>query len=89
MILVSPLPNGTIWTVSNQNVVNLTPLTSTTKGLEIGEDGEAEVLVQFANHAIVRIRLYVQTFNDTWQVKMNRATDTGEVIWEDGSFGEH
>lgn len=88
MILVSPVPDGTIWSVSNPEVLSLTSLTSTTKRLDFEKDGETDIVIQSGSRSILRIHLNAHTFTDTWQVKMNRATDTGEVIWDDGSFGE-
>ncbi len=88
MILVSPLPDGAVWSVSNQEVLNLTALTSATKRLDIQKDGDTDILIQSGPRSILRIHLNAHTFADTWQVKMNRATETGEIIWDDGSFGE-
>jgi hypothetical protein len=87
-ILVAALPDGATWTVSDPDVVNLSPLASTQQRLEIGKDGDSDIIVQLATRTLLRIHLTAQTFSDTWQVRLHRATDTGEVIWEDGSYGE-
>jgi hypothetical protein len=88
MILVSTLPDGAVWSASNQEVLALTSLTATKKRLEIEKDGDADILIQNAGRPLLRIHLNAHTFSDTWQVKINRVTETGETIWQDGSFGD-
>jgi hypothetical protein len=88
MILVSPLPDGAVWSAQNQEVLAVTSLTATKKRLEIGKDGDADILIQNAGRTLLRIHLNAHTFSDTWQVEINRVTETGETIWQDGSFGD-
>ncbi len=87
---VPDAPGMASWTLSNPDVAVLTKVNPIEGRIEFAQDGDAELTLLAPDAAnggpvLLRVHLNAQTFNDTWQIKATRVTETGEMIDMNGS----
>lgn len=76
-------PTGSSWSISN-NALTLRSVSVQEARIDFPQDGEAILTLQNEGKTLLRVHLVAQTFQDVWQVKAFRVTETDKIIDEDG-----